>query len=155
MNPTALFAAQYAEAIKLRREVDPIIGLYEKLGISYRANDFAAFNETVAQLHELATERTGEAASTLHFEKNLQWLRAVLSQFPCLTRSSLSSPVPLGLRPLTRTRSAKATALRKCFATPLSSSPGSFCYHTLSVFSAECILKADLRSQTYTPPPCS
>ena len=30
MNPTALFAAQYAEAIKLRREVDPIIGLYEK-----------------------------------------------------------------------------------------------------------------------------
>ncbi len=69
MNPTALFAAQYAEAIKLRREVDPIIGLYEKLGISYRANDFAAFNETVAQLRELATERTGEAASTLHFEK--------------------------------------------------------------------------------------
>ena len=69
MNPTALFAAQYAEAIKLRREVDPIIGLYEKLGITYRANDFAAFNETVAQLRELATERTGEAASTLHFEK--------------------------------------------------------------------------------------
>ena len=69
MNPTALFASQYAEAIKLRREVDPIIGLYEKLGISYRANDFAAFNDTVAQLRELATERTGEAASTLHFEK--------------------------------------------------------------------------------------
>jgi len=69
MNPTALFASQYAEAIKLRREVDPIIGLYEKLGISYRANDFATFNATVAQLRELATKRTDEAGSTLHFEK--------------------------------------------------------------------------------------
>jgi ABC-type transport system involved in cytochrome c biogenesis permease subunit len=69
MNPTALFASQYAEAIKLRREVDPIIGLYEKLGISYRANDFATFNATVAQLRELATKRIGEADSTLHFEK--------------------------------------------------------------------------------------
>lgn len=69
MNPTALFASQYAEAIKLRREVDPILGLYETLGISYRANDFPTFNATVAQLRELATERSGEAGSTLHFEK--------------------------------------------------------------------------------------
>jgi ABC-type transport system involved in cytochrome c biogenesis permease subunit len=70
MNPTALFASQYAEAIKLRREVDPVIGLYEKLGISFRADDFASFNATVAQLNELATERAGEASSTLHFEKS-------------------------------------------------------------------------------------
>ena len=69
MNPTALFATQYADAIKLRRQVDPVLGLYETLGISYRANDFATFNKTVVQLREQTTERAGEAASTLHFEK--------------------------------------------------------------------------------------
>ena len=31
MDPTSLFAAQYAEAIKLRKEVDPVLGLYETL----------------------------------------------------------------------------------------------------------------------------
>jgi ABC-type transport system involved in cytochrome c biogenesis permease subunit len=69
MNPTALFAAQYAEAIKLRTDVDPVLGLYEKLGLSFRANDFASFNKTVAELRQLASERAGEAASTLSFEK--------------------------------------------------------------------------------------
>jgi hypothetical protein len=35
MNPSALFAAQYAEAIKLRREVDPILQSYEDLRVSF------------------------------------------------------------------------------------------------------------------------
>jgi ABC-type transport system involved in cytochrome c biogenesis permease subunit len=70
MNPTALFASQYAEAIKLRRDIDPVIGLYEKLGISFRADDVPTFNATVAQLSELANKRAGEASSTLHFEKS-------------------------------------------------------------------------------------
>ena len=37
MDPTALFAAQYAEAIKLRKGVDPIIKNYEQLESAYQA----------------------------------------------------------------------------------------------------------------------
>ena len=69
MDPTALFAAQYAEAIKLRRDVDPVLGLYETLKASYAANDYLTFNDTVAELRKMGTERAGEDASTLGFEK--------------------------------------------------------------------------------------
>ena len=69
MNPTALFATQYAEAIKLRTEVDPVLGLYENLGIAYRTKDFTGFNNTVAELRKIGVERAGEEASTLSFEK--------------------------------------------------------------------------------------
>lgn len=69
MDPTSLFAAQYAEAIKLRREVDPVLGLYETLKASYARNDFSTFNSTVAELRKIGTERAGEDASTLGFEK--------------------------------------------------------------------------------------
>ena len=69
MDPTALFAAQYAEAIKLRREVDPVLGLYETLKASYADNDYATFNSTVAELRKVGTERAGDDASTLGFEK--------------------------------------------------------------------------------------
>ena len=69
MDPTSLFAAQYAEAIKLRREVDPVLGLYESLKASYAGNDFSTFNSTVAELRTIGTERAGEDASTLGFEK--------------------------------------------------------------------------------------
>ena len=69
MDPTALFASQYAEAIKLRREVDPVLGLYEKLKASYLAQDFSTFNQTVAELRKVGTERAGDDASTLEFEK--------------------------------------------------------------------------------------
>ena len=69
MDPTALFASQYAEAIKLRRTVDPVLGLYETLKASYAANDYATFNATVAELRRVGTERAGEDASTLGFEK--------------------------------------------------------------------------------------
>ena len=69
MDPTALFAAQYAEAIKLRRDVDPVLGLYETLKASYAANDYLTFNDTVAELRKVGTERAGEDASTLGFEK--------------------------------------------------------------------------------------
>ena len=69
MDPTALFAAQYAEAIKLRRDVDPVLGLYETLKASYAANDYLTFNDTVAELRKVGTERAAEDASTLGFEK--------------------------------------------------------------------------------------
>tara|TARA_B100001248_G_scaffold230455_1_gene190376 strand:- start:960 stop:2408 length:1449 start_codon:yes stop_codon:yes gene_type:complete len=69
MDPTSLFASQYAEAIKLRREVDPVLGLYEKLKASYQNEDYRTFNQTVAELRELGTERAGDDASTLKFEK--------------------------------------------------------------------------------------
>ena len=69
MDPTALFASQYAEAIKLRRDVDPVLGLYENLKASYLDKDFSTFNETVAKLRKVGTERAGEDASTLEFEK--------------------------------------------------------------------------------------
>ena len=69
MDPTALFASQYAEAIKLRREVDPVLGLYETLKASYAQNDYITFNTTVKDLRKIGTERAGEDASTLGFEK--------------------------------------------------------------------------------------
>ena len=69
MDPTILFASQYAEAIKLRREVDPVLGLYETLKASYADNDYATFNATVAELRKVGNERAGDDASTLGFEK--------------------------------------------------------------------------------------
>ena len=69
MDPTILFASQYAEAIKLRREVDPVLGLYETLKASYADNDYATFNATVAELRKIGNERAGDDASTLGFEK--------------------------------------------------------------------------------------
>ena len=56
MDPTSLFAAQYAEAIKLRREVDPVLGLYETLKASYAVNDYPTFNATVAKLRKLVPQ---------------------------------------------------------------------------------------------------
>ena len=69
MDPTSLFAAQYAEAIKLRREVDPVLELYESLKASYADNDYSTFNATVAELREITNARAGEDSSTLGFEK--------------------------------------------------------------------------------------
>jgi len=69
MDPTALFASQYAEAIKLRKGIDPIIEHYEKLGASYRAEDAPAFNQTVTQIRSIVNERAGEEISTIAFEK--------------------------------------------------------------------------------------
>ena len=68
MDPTALFAAQYAEAIKLRRDVDPT-GLYETLKAVYAANDYLTFNDTVAELRKMALNGLSEDASPLGFEK--------------------------------------------------------------------------------------
>ena len=81
MDPTALFAAQYAEAIKLRRDVDPVLGLYETLKASYAANDYLTFNDTVAELRKVGTERAGEDASTLGFEKIYNGFEPFLQEF--------------------------------------------------------------------------
>ena len=67
--PRPCLPSQYAEAIKLRRDVDPVLGLYETLKASYAANDYATFNSTVAELRKVGTERAGDDASTLGFEK--------------------------------------------------------------------------------------
>ena len=69
MDSSALFAAQYAEAIRLRQGVDPIIGHYEDLGNSYRANDAKSFNQTVADIRALIQQRAGEDVATIAFEK--------------------------------------------------------------------------------------
>ena len=57
LNPTALFAAQYAEAIKLRTEVDPILPLYEKLRKAYVRNDPSGFNDAVSSIRRLCEQR--------------------------------------------------------------------------------------------------
>ena len=69
MDPTALFAAQYAEAIKLRKGVDPIIQNYERLEIAYRAGDAQNFNEAVKQIRNDVDQRAGAEISTIAFEK--------------------------------------------------------------------------------------
>ena len=48
MDPTALFAAQYAEAVKLRKGIDPIIEHYETLEEAYNTYDATTFNQTVS-----------------------------------------------------------------------------------------------------------
>ena len=69
MDPTALFAAQYAEAIKLRKGIDPIIEHYENLGIAYRAGDSTTFNQTVEKIRSEIQGRSGDEISTITFEK--------------------------------------------------------------------------------------
>lgn len=69
MDPTALFAAQYAEAIKLRKGVDPIIHNYERLEIAYRAGDAQNFNHAVKQIRNDIDQRAGAEISTIAFEK--------------------------------------------------------------------------------------
>ena len=69
MDPTALFAAQYAEAIKLRKGVDPIIENYEQLESAYRAGDAQTFNEAVQNIREEINQRAGSEISTIAFEK--------------------------------------------------------------------------------------
>ena len=91
MDPTALFASQYAEAIKLRRTVDPVLDLYETLKASYAADDYATFNATVAELRRVGTERAGEDASTLGFEK-------IYNGFEPFYRSSIAYVLILLLR---------------------------------------------------------
>ena len=69
MDPTALFAAQYAEAVKLRKGIDPIIEHYETLEVAYRDNDATTFNQTVDQIRSLVQQRTPTDTSTIAFEK--------------------------------------------------------------------------------------
>ena len=70
MNPNVLFATKYADAIKLRGEVDPIVRHYEKLSLAYEGNDKTAFNASVAKLRQAIEERASEATATLGFEKS-------------------------------------------------------------------------------------
>ncbi len=69
MDPTALFAAQYAEAVKLRKGIDPIIEHYETLEVAYRDNDATTFNRTVDQIRSLVQQRAPTDTSTIAFEK--------------------------------------------------------------------------------------
>ncbi len=69
LDPSALFATQYAEAIKVREGVDPVILQYEDLAFAYRDQNFSEFNRLVNELYDLTTKRAGSTASTLSFEK--------------------------------------------------------------------------------------
>ena len=69
MDPTALFAAQYAEAIKIRQGVDPIIEHYEVLKKAYQADDALSFNQTVSDIRSLINERAEADVATITFEK--------------------------------------------------------------------------------------
>jgi len=69
MDPTSLFAAQYAEAIKLRREVDPILKLYENLRLAYASGDTKSFNQSVAAVREESIARAGDSIDKIGFEK--------------------------------------------------------------------------------------
>ena len=69
MNPNVLFATKYADAIKLRGEVDPLVKDYQALALAYKNDDHATFNATVAKLRKAIDERAGEATNMLGFEK--------------------------------------------------------------------------------------
>ena len=69
LDPSALFATQYAEAIKVKEGVDPVIIQYEELAFAYRDQNFSKFNHLVNEIYELTTTRAGSTASTLSFEK--------------------------------------------------------------------------------------
>ena len=69
LDPSALFATQYAEAIKVREGVDPVILQYEDLAFAYRNQNFSDFNRLVNELYDRTTKRAGSTASTLSFEK--------------------------------------------------------------------------------------
>ena len=69
MDPTALFAAQYAEAIKLRKGVDPIIEHYEGLRKAYNTDDGFSFNQAVSDIRSLINKRAKADVTTIPFEK--------------------------------------------------------------------------------------
>ena len=69
MDPTALFAAQYAEAIKLRKGVDPIIEHYEGLRKAYNTDDGISFNQAVSDIRSLINKRAKADVTTIPFEK--------------------------------------------------------------------------------------
>ena len=75
MNPSALFAAQYAEAIKLRTNVDPILQSYEDLRISFLDKDPVRFNSAVASIRnaceERAPDQVGKITEKLTMNSNL------------------------------------------------------------------------------------
>lgn len=70
LNPTVLFATQYAEAIKLRREVDPILKSYEKLRIAYLKGNASQFNQSVSEIRETSSKRAGMMVDKIDFEKS-------------------------------------------------------------------------------------
>ncbi|MEK9772430.1 MAG: hypothetical protein VW576_02585, partial [Opitutae bacterium] len=68
MDTTALFAAQYAEAIKLRKGIDPLIDHYQNLAQAYRAEDAQSFNANVEKMRSIIAERAPNDVSTITFE---------------------------------------------------------------------------------------
>lgn len=69
LDAAALFATQYAEAIKLKKGVDPVIIMYEDMATAFREGNFKEFNGLVSQVRDLTVQRAGSKADTLHFEK--------------------------------------------------------------------------------------
>ena len=69
LDPSAQFATQYAETVKLLKGVDPIILKYEKLSSAYLENKFSDFNDIAKQIYQETTNRASSKADTLLFEK--------------------------------------------------------------------------------------
>ena len=69
IDPSAQFATQYAETVKLLKGVDPIILKYEKLSSAYLENKFSDFNDIAKQIYQETTNRASSKADTLLFEK--------------------------------------------------------------------------------------
>ena len=154
MNPTALFATQYAEAIKLRTEVDPVLGLYENLGIAYRTKDFTGFNNTVAELRKIGVERAGEEASTLSFEKAYNGFEP-FTEVPSPMFSSSSLRARHGSSPQLPVPPKRTEGPPPCFGTPPSTLLPSFSLLTLSAWRAGCTSRVAHLSPTSTVPPSS
>lgn len=83
MNPSALFAAQYAEAIKLRKGVDPVLEFYEDLRLAFLNNNPKEFNSAVASIKKASVDRAPEQVDKILFEKSY-------NKFEPFYRSSLA-----------------------------------------------------------------
>ena len=70
LNPTVLFATKYAEANKLRRDVDHILKSYEKLRFAYLKGNASQFNQSVSEIRETSSKRAGFMVDKLGYDKS-------------------------------------------------------------------------------------
>ena len=83
LDPSAQFATQYAETIKLLEGVDPLILKYENLSSAFLEKRYSDFNNLAKSIYEDSTHRAAPKTSTLLFEKTF-------NQFEPFYRSSIA-----------------------------------------------------------------
>ena len=152
MNPSALFAAQYAEAIKLRKGVDPVLEFYEDLRLAFLNNNPKEFNSAVASIKKASVDRAPEQVDKILFEKSYNkfepFYRSSLAYILIFASACLSW---LCLAGKSENFNPENSNYYKIL---LTTSPS---LHSLGIHSdclEECILKEDHRSQTSIPPHC-